>query len=143
MHVIYSTNMIRPRDVTWRGVMAAYTTTGNSKYCVIFFLLTSVLPILNLLFMTTHLISLHFSCFPTLFSWYEIWLVISWNVNYVPDMRKKQRVRNKRHALVNIRKHMGTTPPIFGGFCLLGLVHSWLYLQTLIKGKVHSVEQLL
>jgi hypothetical protein len=33
-------------------------------------------------------------------------------------------------------------PPIFGGFCLLGLVHSWLYLLTLIKGKLHSVEQL-
>jgi len=32
IHVIYSTNMIRPHDVTWRGVMASYTTTGNSKY---------------------------------------------------------------------------------------------------------------
>jgi hypothetical protein len=24
--------MICLRDVTWKGVMAAYTTTGNSKY---------------------------------------------------------------------------------------------------------------
>jgi len=31
-YIIYSTNMICPCDVTWRGVMAAYTTTGNSKY---------------------------------------------------------------------------------------------------------------
>jgi hypothetical protein len=30
-YIIYSINMIRLRDVTWRGVMAAYTTTGNSK----------------------------------------------------------------------------------------------------------------
>ena len=29
---IYSTNMIWLCDVTRRGVMAAYTTTGNSKY---------------------------------------------------------------------------------------------------------------
>jgi hypothetical protein len=29
---IYSTDMICLHDVTWRGVMAAYTTTGNSKY---------------------------------------------------------------------------------------------------------------
>jgi hypothetical protein len=100
-----------------------------------------VLPILNLLFMITHLISLNCSCFPTLFSWYEIWLVISWNMNYVPDMRKKG-VCNKRQALVDLRKHMGTPPSIFGEFCLLGLVHSWLYLLTLIKGKLHSVEQL-
>jgi hypothetical protein len=64
-------------------------------------------------------------------------------MNYVPDMRKKQRVRNKRQALVNLRKHMGTPPPpIFDGFCLLGLVHSWLYLLALIKGKLQSVEQL-
>jgi hypothetical protein len=31
-YIIYSTNMIYLRDVTRRGVMAAYTTTGNSKY---------------------------------------------------------------------------------------------------------------
>jgi hypothetical protein len=31
-YIIYSTNVIRLRDVTPRGVMAAYTTTGNSKY---------------------------------------------------------------------------------------------------------------
>jgi hypothetical protein len=30
--IIYSTNMIWLCDVTWRGVMAAYTPTGNSKY---------------------------------------------------------------------------------------------------------------
>jgi hypothetical protein len=29
--IIYSTNKIRLRDVTRRGVMAAYTTTVNSK----------------------------------------------------------------------------------------------------------------
>jgi hypothetical protein len=31
-YIIYSINMIRHCDVTWRGVMAAYTTTGNSNY---------------------------------------------------------------------------------------------------------------
>jgi hypothetical protein len=31
-YIIYSTNMIRLRDLTCRGVMATYTTTGNSKY---------------------------------------------------------------------------------------------------------------
>jgi hypothetical protein len=31
-YIIYSTNMIRLRDITRRDVMATYTTTGNSKY---------------------------------------------------------------------------------------------------------------
>ena len=31
-YIIYSTNMIHLRDVTRRGVMSAYPTTGNSKY---------------------------------------------------------------------------------------------------------------
>ena len=33
-YTIYSTNMIGLRDVTWRGVMAAYTTT-NRNYSAI------------------------------------------------------------------------------------------------------------
>ena len=31
-YIIYSITWNRLCDVTWRGVMAAYTTTGNSKY---------------------------------------------------------------------------------------------------------------
>ena len=31
-YIIYSASMKRQGDVTWRGVMVAYTTTGNSKY---------------------------------------------------------------------------------------------------------------